>query len=80
MKMTIKEFEEIANKNGYEKRGDELRYIRKTQNNSYIGVNSVCISDVWMNCVFFKNTRCEDGDFEVIKAAIALAETPFNKR
>lgn len=74
--MTYTEFKEIANNAGYitsEKSG--LCIAEAVGRN-----NKIIIDKCKVKAVYIDNDICNSEDFEVIKAAIALAETPLGER
>lgn len=74
--MKYKEFKEIANNAGYALVKDSTEYcIEHKYTDNYIS-----ISKESTNLIFIENERCNPQDFEVIKAAMELAETPLAER
>lgn len=76
--MKYKEIEKIAIENGWTTKSDAtLYYIEREYEDS---TNCIIVGKFNRNVIFFNNNMCTPGDFIVIKAAIKLAETPFDER
>ncbi len=74
--MKYKEFKKIADNAGYGPIRDSTEYRIEHKNVN----NSISISKESTNLIFIENELCRPQDFEVIKAAIALAKTPLEER
>lgn len=74
--MKYKELEKIAMKADYNIIDDPNRYCMKHRyRNNCISVNKTLVKFIFIN-----NEHCRPEDFEVIKAAMELAETPLEER
>lgn len=74
--MKYKELKKVAEIAGYKIVNGLTEYSIKHR---YVD-NSISISKESTNLIFIENELCRPQDFEVIKAAIALAETPPEER
>ena len=75
--MRIDELKRIAEENDYEYFESiiDYKFVRKNSNN-YITINSRCENRIWTSIQEY----CDDKDFNMIKAAVELAETPPEDR
>lgn len=74
--MKYKELEKIAMKADYSIIDDRTTFnMRNIYEN-----NDISVSKNRVNFIFINNEHCRPEDFEVIKAAMELAETPPKKR
>lgn len=76
--MRIDELKRIAEENGYEFHDEHGLITISRISLDY--ENIVKISKGRLNCLWIHNTRCDDKDLNVIKAAIDFAETPPEDR
>ena len=74
--MKYKELEKIAMKADYNITDDPTTFhMRNIHKN-----NDISVSKHRINLIFINNEHCRSEDFEVIKAAMELAETPPDER
>lgn len=74
--MKYKELEKIAMKADYNIKDDPTTFnMRNIYKN-----NDISVSKHRINFIFINNEHCRPEDFEVIKAAMELAETPPDER
>ena len=75
--MKIDELKRIAKENDYEyfKSTIDYKFVKKDSNN-YITINSKYENRIWTAI----QGKCDDKDFNMIKAAIEFAETPLEDR
>lgn len=74
--MKISELKRIAKENDYKYKFDQQHELRHRANGNYIAISDDYVNRIWCeNCVC-----CTDEDFNMMKAAVAFAETPPEDR
>ena len=75
--MKINELKRIAEENNYELTEDGIHYkLTHKCCDNYIAINYSCKNQLWISIPCFS----DEGDFDMIKAAVEFAETPIEDR
>ena len=75
--MKINELKRIAEENDYELTEDGIHYkLTHKYCDNYIAINYSCKNQLWISIPCFS----DEGDFDMIKAAVEFAETPLEDR
>lgn len=75
--MRISELKRIAEENDYELTKSIVHYkLTHKYCDNNITINSLCKNRLWISIPF----HCDERDFNMIKAAVELAETPPDDR
>ena len=75
--MKLNELKRIAEENNYELTEDGIHYkLTHKCCDNYIAINYSCKNQLWISIPCFS----DEGDFDMIKAAVEFAETPLEDR